>query len=122
MGVQQILLNLAGNAVKFTPAGSVRISAGITEDGVAVAVSDTGIGIPPDALPHIFEEFRQVDGGMARRHEGAGLGLAIAKMLAEQMAGRIHVESCPAVGSTFTLHLPIWRETPRGQDNGRVAL
>ena len=76
------------------------------DDAVVVTVSDTGIGIPAAALPHIFEEFRQVEGGMTRRHEGAGLGLAIAKLLAEQMGGRIQVESFPGAGSCFTLHLP----------------
>jgi len=76
------------------------------DDAVVVTVSDTGIGIPMDELPHIFEEFRQVEGGMTRRHEGAGLGLAIAKLLAEQMGGRIQVESFPGDGSRFTLHLP----------------
>jgi PAS domain S-box-containing protein len=105
-GVHQILLNLAGNAVKFTEEGTVHITGRVTEAGVAVAVSDTGIGIAAAALPQIFEEFRQVDGGMTRRHDGAGLGLAIAKVLAEQMGGRICVESRPDVGSTFTLHLP----------------
>ena len=118
MGIHQILLNLAGNAVKFTQAGSVCITARTTGDAVAVAVSDTGIGIPVEALPSIFEEFHQIDGGMARRHEGAGLGLAIAKMLAEQMGGRINVESCPAVGSTFTLHLPLCGETVSTQNEG----
>jgi PAS domain S-box-containing protein len=106
VGIHQILLNLAGNAVKFTPAGAVRITASSTDAGVAVAVSDTGIGIAAAALPQIFEEFRQVDSGMTRRHDGAGLGLAIAKVLAEQMGGRIAVESQIGVGSTFTLHLP----------------
>ena len=104
--LRQILLNLVGNAVKFTEAGWVRIAGRITDDGVAVAVTDTGLGVPPETLPHIFEEFRQADHGMTRRYEGAGLGLAIAKKLTEHMGGRINVESCPGVGSTFTLHLP----------------
>ena len=103
--IHQIVLNLVGNAVKFTEAGEVRISATATVDEVAVAVSDTGIGMSPEALPGIFEEFQQVDHGMTRRYEGAGLGLAIARKLAELMDGRLTVESRPGRGSTFTLHL-----------------
>jgi PAS domain S-box-containing protein len=105
--VRQILLNLVGNAVKFTTEGGVRITATVTSTGgVAVDVSDTGIGITEDMMPLIFEEFRQVDGNLARRHGGAGLGLAIARKLAEQMGGSISVSSEPNVGSTFRLHLP----------------
>jgi signal transduction histidine kinase len=74
VGVEQILLNLVGNTIKFTAHGSVQITAAAREDAVAVTISDTGIGISADALPHIFEEFRQVEGGMTRRHEGAGPG------------------------------------------------
>jgi signal transduction histidine kinase len=105
--LHQILLNLAANAVKFTERGSVLITASTANGAVDVAVSDTGIGIPPDILPHVFEEFRQADSGMTRRHTGAGLGLAIAKRLAEQHGGRISAVSTPNKGSTFTLHLPV---------------
>jgi signal transduction histidine kinase len=69
-------------------------------------VHDTGIGIAEEATPLIFEEFRQVDSGMTRPYGGAGLGLAIARKLVEQMGGSISVVSVPEVGSTFTLHLP----------------
>lgn len=105
--LQQIVLNLVENAVKFTETGSVRVAARTTESGVAVAVSDTGIGIPPEALPHIFETFRQVDSSTSRPYGGAGLGLAIAKRLAERMGGCITVETQHQVGSTFTLGLPV---------------
>jgi PAS domain S-box-containing protein len=105
--VRQILLNLAGNAVKFTDAGGVTISAAETTGGeVEVLVRDTGVGISAADLPHIFEEFRQGDSRLSRRHGGAGLGLAIAARLAQQMAGRIEVSSEPGVGSTFRLYLP----------------
>jgi signal transduction histidine kinase len=104
--LHQILLNLAGNAVKFTEQGTVTIAAVDTGPTVDVAVSDTGIGIASDILPHVFEEFRQADSGMTRRHTGAGLGLAIAKRLAEQHGGLISAVSVPNEGSTFTLHLP----------------
>jgi PAS domain S-box-containing protein len=107
--VRQILLNLAGNAVKFTERGSVTIAAGAVDGIVQVAVRDTGIGITAEALPHIFEEFRQVDGNLTRRYGGAGLGLAIARRLAEQMGGTITVESTPGTGSTFILSLPAAR-------------
>lgn len=103
--LRQVLLNLAGNAVKFTDQGVVRIAAASDETGVTVSVHDTGIGIAPDALPHIFEEFRQVDSKLARRHGGAGLGLAIAQKLAGLMGARIDVESEVGVGSAFTLRL-----------------
>lgn len=105
--VRQILLNLAGNAVKFTERGSVRISALPAADGgVDLAVRDTGLGIELDALGRIFEEFQQVDSALTRRYGGAGLGLAISRRLAEQMGGEIRVSSQPSSGSTFTLHLP----------------
>ena len=105
--LRQILLNLAGNAVKFTSAGHIRITAAATaRGGVGVEVSDTGMGIPTHALPHIFEEFRQGDSSLSRRYGGAGLGLAIARSLAEQMGGSLSVSSEPGVGSTFRLHLP----------------
>jgi signal transduction histidine kinase len=104
--LRQILLNLVGNAVKFTEEGSVEISAGTTTDQVAVIVRDTGCGIAPEALPHIFEAFHQVDNHLARRHGGVGLGLAIAQRLAGLMGGHITVESNVGVGSTFTLQLP----------------
>jgi PAS domain S-box-containing protein len=105
--VRQILLNLAGNAVKFTQTGGIQITASATvTGGVAVAVSDTGMGITAEAMLHIFEAFRQVDSTPSRRHEGSGLGLAIAWKLAQQVGGSISVSSEPTVGSTFTLHLP----------------
>ena len=113
MGVHQILLNLVGNAVKFTEAGEVRIVALAVDACVEVAVSDTGIGIAAESLSDIFEEFRQADRGTTRRYDGAGLGLAIARRLAEQQGGGITVASRPGRGSTFTLRLPIAaRPTP----------
>ncbi len=107
--LRQILLNLIGNAVKFTDKGSVRVSARESEAGIEVAVEDTGIGIPAEALEQIFEEFRQADSVTTRRYGGAGLGLAIARNLAEQQGGTISVKSTPRVGSTFTLTMPAAR-------------
>lgn len=104
--LRQILLNLAGNAVKFTECGEVRISADpAANGGIDIAVSDTGVGIASDALERIFQEFQQIAGPATRRHGGAGLGLAIARGLAEQMGGQISVVSQPGAGATFTLHL-----------------
>jgi signal transduction histidine kinase len=106
--LRQILLNLVGNAVKFTERGSVAVSAAaIADETVAVTVCDTGIGIAPDVLPHIFEPFRQADHRLSRRHGGAGLGLAIAQRLAALMDGRITVESALGEGSIFTLSVPV---------------
>lgn len=104
--LRQILLNLVGNAVKFTDAGAVDIRAAALDDVVAIAVADSGIGIPPEDIPQIFEAFRQADNNLARRHGGAGLGLAIAQRLAELMDGQITVESFEGEGSTFTLTVP----------------
>lgn len=111
--VRQIVLNLAGNAVKFTETGEIQITARARKGWLEIAVRDTGVGIAPDDLEQIFEEFRQVDGKLSRRQGGAGLGLAIARRLAEQMGGTIAVQSAPGQGSTFTLRLPIAQDAHR---------
>ena len=108
--VRQVLLNLAGNAVKFTDAGGVAVIAepGAGADEVTFRVQDTGVGIAPDAQARIFEEFEQADGGATRRHGGTGLGLAISQRIVERMGGRIVVASAPGDGATFsfTVTLP----------------
>lgn len=104
--LRQIVLNLAENAVKFTDQGTVRIRGREVGDRLAVEVSDTGIGIAPEALSTIFEEFRQVDSNLTRRYGGAGLGLAIAERLAGQMHGTLRVSSEVGQGSTFVLEIP----------------
>jgi len=104
---RHILQNLAGNAVKFTAAGRVELSADLEGGGVAVKVSDTGIGIARDKLDLIFEEFRQADESTTRAYGGTGLGLAIAKRYATLLRGSIAVESEPGKGSVFTLRLPL---------------
>jgi len=108
--LRQVLLNLAGNAVKFTESGGVAVVAepGIWPSEIAFAVRDTGVGIAPDAQARIFEEFEQADGGPTRRHGGTGLGLAISQRIVQRMGGRITVESTPGSGSTFafTVALP----------------
>ncbi|NKE68832.1 hypothetical protein RAMLITH_23695 [Ramlibacter sp. RBP-2] len=105
--VQQILLNLLGNAVKFTAAGEIRISADLQHGRACVRVADTGVGIAADDLAQLFTPFRQVDTGLAREQEGSGLGLAICRRLAELMDGSMAASSEPGRGSVFTLTLPL---------------
>ncbi len=106
--VRQILLNLAGNAVKFTERGGVGITVTADERGVVTfTVADTGPGIAPDRLDAIFEEFEQAVGSGIRASEGTGLGLAISRRLAEQMDGKLTAASTVGEGSTFTLTLPL---------------
>ena len=103
---QQILVNLVTNAIKFTPAGGkVAIACVADESSVRLTVTDTGIGIPADKLPTIFEPFVQVDTRLTRTHEGVGLGLAISRDLARGMGGDLTVESRIGEGSCFTLTL-----------------
>lgn len=109
---RHILQNLVGNAVKFTEAGTVKISAQQLEGELHVTVSDTGIGINTEQLPYIFDEFRQADDGTTRKYGGTGLGLAIAKKYALILGGDITVQSTQGVGSSFTLRLPIIWDMP----------
>jgi signal transduction histidine kinase/CheY-like chemotaxis protein len=107
----QILVNLIGNAIKFTDTGSVRVYAdnnGITNNTVklAVSITDTGIGIEKNKLPHIFERFRQAEASITRKYGGTGLGLFIVKDLVQLQKGEITVESDPGRGSTFKFVIP----------------
>ncbi len=104
--IYQVLLNVVGNAAKFTEDGAVTVTAARAPGGVRFTVRDTGIGIAKDQLPHIFERFHQADDSATRRHGGTGLGLSIAAAFAEMMGGGIDVESELGVGSTFTFSLP----------------
>jgi signal transduction histidine kinase len=110
--LRQILTNLVGNAVKFTDRGRVAITARVTGNELRLAVSDTGVGIPQSAQAFIFEAFRQADSSLTRRFGGSGLGLSIARRLAELQGGSIDVTSQVGVGSTFTLTLPIAAPQP----------
>jgi signal transduction histidine kinase len=101
---RQILVNIIGNAVKFTQVGSVRVHAARGEGNtLRIAVADTGVGIPREQLPILFDRFQQGDASMTRRFGGTGLGLAISKKLAGMMGGDIHVASTLGEGSTFTI-------------------
>jgi signal transduction histidine kinase/CheY-like chemotaxis protein len=104
--IRQVLLNLLNNAHRFTQAGTVRLAASQTESEVVISVSDTGPGIPADKLPHVFDEFYQVDLSLRRSHQGAGLGLAISKRFVQMHGGTIGVESQAGQGSTFFFSLP----------------
>jgi signal transduction histidine kinase len=103
--LQRVVANLLGNAIKYTPRGGrITISTGREKSSVAVAFKDTGRGIPADEIPHLFEKYRRVR--EAKRTEGTGLGLFIAKTIVDAHGGDIRVQSTPGVGSTFTILLP----------------
>jgi signal transduction histidine kinase len=109
--IAQVLLNLAGNAIKFTDAGEVRIEAAPSRDALTVSVTDTGPGISEADQEIIFEEFKQAEGSSTRRKGGTGLGLSIAKRIVELHGGRIWVESSPGHGATFKFTLPAGENT-----------
>jgi signal transduction histidine kinase len=108
--VRQVLMNLVGNAVKFTHRGSVAVSCRPDPQDaqrLEIRVEDTGIGIPPDRLERIFEAFQQGERSMVRRHGGSGLGLAISRRIVLSMGGRLLVESRPDEGSRFAFTIPV---------------
>ena len=116
--VEQILLNLLNNAIKFTERGGVTLSADEISDfraspgsapcaALRLRVTDTGIGIKPDDLATLFQPFRQIDTGLTRQHDGTGLGLAICRRLAVLLEGEISATSTWSKGSEFTVTLPL---------------
>ena len=111
--LRQIVLNLIGNAVKFTPRGEVTLRARRLDAGeVEICIDDTGIGIPADRLQSILNEFVQADAGTARRYGGSGLGLSISKKLAELMGGTLSIQSIESRGTTVTVRAPFPEATP----------
>ncbi len=105
--ITQVLMNLVGNAIKFTDTGEVSVQVAAPDGMFIASVADTGPGIPADQQQRIFEEFQQVDSSSTRKKGGTGLGLAIAKRIVELHGGRIWVESTLGKGSTFSFSLPV---------------
>jgi len=106
--LEQVILNLLNNAVKFTESGSVLLTGNLENDNtIILSVSDTGIGIKKEKIPDIFRPFHQIDSGLSRKHEGTGLGLSICKKLLDAMGGSISVESEEGKGSTFIISIPV---------------
>jgi signal transduction histidine kinase len=106
--IVKLLVTLIGNAYKFTPSGSVRVS--VAPRGgtrIVYRIEDTGIGIPAESQELVFEDFRQVDGSMTRRHGGSGLGLSLARRLARLLGGDITLSSVVGEGSRFEVELPV---------------
>lgn len=121
--LQQVLWNLCANAIKFTPtSGNVAIHITTDDDHLHIQVVDSGIGIAPDFLPHVFDDFRQADGAITRSQGGLGLGLAITRRLVELHGGTIHVES-PGLnqGTIFTVNLPMRMTQADNQINRKPA-
>jgi signal transduction histidine kinase len=104
--LKQVLLNLLGNAIKFTETGSVRVTAERQGAELRVSVRDSGIGVPAEDTARIFESFQQGKSGISGKYQGTGLGLAICRQLVEMHGGRIWVKSTPGHGSTFTFTIP----------------
>ena len=129
--LSQVLINLVGNAIKFTDQGGVTVHIDCLEHGADQAVlqfriADTGIGMSAEQQAQLFQAFTQADTSITRKHGGTGLGLVITKRLIEKMGGTIAVDSTPEVGSTFTFQLPLARgesaETPQAVTNCRFLV
>jgi signal transduction histidine kinase len=120
--LQQVLYNFLSNAIKFSPPnGRIDLTAERVDDGVRIAVTDRGPGIPPDKQAIIFEKFRQLDASVTRQHSGTGLGLAISKELTTLLGGAIGVNSLPGAGSTFWVMLPITVTGSEQDARGKLA-
>jgi signal transduction histidine kinase len=123
--VDQVLLNLLNNAIKFTEHGSISLLADVVEllagqarPAVRIQIVDTGIGMRREDMTHLFQPFRQIDSGLQREHEGTGLGLAICRRLTGLLGGTIQVDSEPGKGSTFTVTLPLGEAANGGAKKG----
>jgi signal transduction histidine kinase/class 3 adenylate cyclase/CheY-like chemotaxis protein len=105
--LDRVLVNLLSNALKFTHEGIIQVATERVESGVRITVADTGVGIEPDELPHIFDRFRQAEGGAAREYAGTGIGLALVKEIAELHGGEVSAHSSPGKGSAFRVTIPL---------------
>jgi len=110
--LRQVLVNLVGNATKFTEDGTIRVTGALDRGAVQLQVHDTGIGIPADALATLFDRFTQVDESPTRKHQGTGLGLALSRDLARRMGGELTARSEVGRGSVFTVRLPLSAPRP----------
>ncbi len=120
--LQQILMDVVGNAIKFTERGVITISCEARDKNLTISVSDTGLGIAADEQELLFRNFSQVDGSLSRRHEGAGLGLALSRRLAQMLGGNVILsQSREGIGSTFTISVPFERPTKEAQAVSVVA-
>src|SRR6202043_83105 len=121
--LRQVLLNLAGNAIKFTSMGGVAliVEPGISPDEISFLVRDTGIGIAPEAQQRIFREFEQADEHIARSYGGTGLGLSISERIVRRMGGRITLGSQPGIGSTFEVAIPLAASDAAGSEQKPFA-
>jgi signal transduction histidine kinase len=114
--IKRILLNLLSNALKFSTEGHVRVAAQLGADKrIELCVEDTGIGIPAEALPTLMQPFVQIDGSLARKYEGTGLGLSLVKSMVELHGGSVAMASEVGVGTTVTMHFPADRTLAAGQ-------
>jgi PAS domain S-box-containing protein len=119
--LRQVLLNLLSNAIKFTEAGEVRVAVTCEGPALVLAIADTGIGVPAERLPHLFEKFEQADASTTRRFGGTGLGLAICRDLATLMGGRVEADSRLGEGSRFALRIALPRMgDERGAETGEA--
>lgn len=114
--LERLLVNLVSNAVKYTKAGSVTVTVRADGPMAVLAVADTGIGIPSDALPHLFQEFFRASNAQAVEDSGTGLGLPIVKLIVERSGGAIRVASQEGEGTLFTVRLPLTQQGPRGTE------
>jgi CheY-like chemotaxis protein len=121
--LRQVLLNLAGNAIKFTSTGGVAliVEPGIWPNEISFLVRDTGIGIAPEAQQRIFREFEQADERIARSYGGTGLGLSISERIGKRMGGRITLQSQPGTGSTFEVSIPLAPSDSKGGEQQAFA-
>lgn len=120
--IRQVLINLVTNAYRHTTQGCITMSATSSAHEIEISVRDTGSGISPDQLAHIFEQFYQVDASLSRKHGGVGIGLTLSRQFVESHGGRIHAESALGIGSTFCFTLPVTPALLGRKDDQQAAL